>query len=385
MAAIIRSFSTETYHAGVSSGCSGVRPMLGGMLLLFSLLGQSAVADCAAPSTVQGREHWVGNLYFENDLFEETDQNYTNGIRVSLISPVLASFTDDPQLAPWIIALNKAMRGVLPGDEGNCLQERRLVFSIGQSIYTPEDINATEVVSDQRPYAGWLYTGVAYNLRRDNRLDTLGLNLGMVGPAALGQETQDFIHELRGFAKFQGWDNQLDNEPGLQLIWEQKRKWGNTRAFGGWGSDLILHGGGSLGNVATYLNAGGEVRLGWNIPDDFGTSALRPGGDNSAPGADYHPSPLDAARLDKLRRGVHLFASLDGRWVLRDIFLDGNSFSDSHSVDKEPLVADLAYGVALVLGDLEISYARILRTKEFTTQPSSHDYGSLSLSWTRLF
>jgi len=354
----------------------------GSRWLLLALLWPAAAplsAACPAEREGGGKPSWVTNFYFENDLFDETDQNYTNGIRFSALSPDLDSFTDDPQLAGWVVALNRAMGFLAPGSASDCLQSRRLVLSLGQSIYTPEDINATAVVPDQRPYAGWLYAGVAYNLRRANRLDTVGLTVGVVGPASLAHQTQDGFHKLRGFARFQGWDNQLDNEPGLQLVWEQKRKWGAPRMLGFWGSDLIVHAGVSFGNIATYLNSGAEWRLGWDLPDDFGTSALRPGADNGAPGRDWHASGTSR------RRGAHLFASVDGRWVLRDIFLDGNTFSSSHRVDKKPLVADLAVGAALEFGNLSLSYAQVLRTQEFTAQPNSQVYGSLSLSWARPF
>ena len=39
----------------------------------------------------------------------------------------------------------------------------------------------------------------------------------------------------------------------------------------------------SLGNFATYANAGGELRFGLRLPDDFGTAPLRPAGENTAP------------------------------------------------------------------------------------------------------
>jgi lipid A 3-O-deacylase len=41
---------------------------------------------------------WVVNIYFENDLFGETDQSYTNGIRFSWTSPDLSSYETDKTL-----------------------------------------------------------------------------------------------------------------------------------------------------------------------------------------------------------------------------------------------------------------------------------------------
>jgi len=47
-------------------------------------------------------------------------------------------------------------------------------------------------------------------------------------------------------------------------------------------------------------------------------------------------------------RGGYVFAGVEGRAVARDIFLDGNTFQKSPSVDKEPLVGELAVGAALL-------------------------------------
>ena len=319
-------------------------------------------------------ERWTLNLYFENDLFSESDQDYTNGIRFSWVSPDLADYIDDPALPQWIRSVNKRLLFFHPSPDG---LQRNVVVSLGQTIYTPEDIDATEVVKDNRPYAGWLFTSFAYHTKNDNQLDSLQVDIGVVGPAALGQEAQDWVHDLRGFEKFQGWDNQLEDEFGLVLAYEHKRRLFDVQsANSDFGYDFISHAGVALGNVSTYLNVGGEFRIGWLIPNDFGTSAVRPGGDNSAPDANWDPR----YNVDG-NWGLHFFASLDARAVARDIFLDGNSFHDSHSVRKEPLVADLALGASTVFRGVKFSYAQVLRTREFKQQDDSHSYGSLSISY----
>ncbi|MFT5793913.1 MAG: lipid A 3-O-deacylase, partial [Saprospiraceae bacterium] len=224
----------------------------------------------------------------------------------------------------------------------------------------------------------WLFVSLGYQTRTDLQLDTLETRFGVVGPAALGQQAQDLVHDLRGFKKFQGWDNQLANEPGVMFIWEHKRKmrpvyYDNSR----FGFDVIGHSGIALGNVATYVNFGAEVRLGWSIPDDFGTAALRPGGDNSAPYSVWDPS-----RKGRRQWGVHAFASVDTQLVGRDIFLDGNSFTDSHSVNKKYIVAEGALGISFIYGGTKISYATIFRSKEYDLQPNYHSYGSIAFSYT---
>lgn len=316
---------------------------------------------------------WTVNLHFENDLFDETDQNYTNGIRLSWISPDTTSYQNDPAFPAWLRAANRRLRLLHSNDPQT---EHNLVISLGQLMFTPEDTESAALVPDERPYAGYLHAGIAYHTRSANRLDVMEVDIGVVGPAALAHQTQDFIHDLRGFEQYNGWNHQLHNEPALQLLYEQKRRLFDASWRADFGHDFIAHAGASLGNVATHLNFGGEYRIGWGLPDDFGTSAVRAGGDNSAPGR-------GGARRQGSRglHGVHAFLATDVRLVGRDIFLDGNTFKDSHRVDKKPVVADAYAGISLGVGRWKFSYAQVLRSREFDGQPHHHEYGSLSLSY----
>lgn len=93
-----------------------------------------------------------------------------------------------------------------------------MAFSIGQKIFTPDDIQRRGLVENDRPYAGWLYFGSAFHNKNARLLDTFEIQLGVVGPAALAEKTQNFVHDLRGIDEARGWDNQLHNEPGVLLI-----------------------------------------------------------------------------------------------------------------------------------------------------------------------
>ena len=337
---------------------------------LLLTTAQSVCAETGAP--------WTLNLYFENDLFSETDQDYTNGVRASWVSPNVNDYLNDERLPSWVRGITPYLPLFDPSDKNSTQLQRNVVISVGQQIYTPQDIDRTTIDPNDRPYAAWLYAGLAYHSRTKNRMNTAEINLGIVGPLAFGQEAQDFIHDIRGFKKFKGWDNQLKNEPGLQLVYEHKNRIIRGQFSPFFEYDTIIHGGGSLGNVATYLNAGAEVRFGWNLPQDFGTSALRSGGDNSAPG-------LGDGRYQRGSRnhnlGVHAFVSMDGRWVVQDIFLDGNTFRDSHSIDKEHLVGETAFGIAALYHGWKISFAQVHRSREFQTQDEGHAFGSLSVSY----
>lgn len=340
------------------------------------------LAACRGACAAEEPLPWTFNLYFENDLFGESDEQYTNGVRASWISPDLEKgFFDDDRLPDWVKSYSDQLRffhDLNPRKDERENLQKNVVLSLGQLMYTPEDIDATEVVPDDRPYAGYLYFSAGYHTRSRAQLDTIEINLGVVGPWARGQEVQDFVHDARGIDKFQGWDNQLENELGLQAVYEHKHRVAERSYFEErLHQDVVWHAGFSLGNVATYLNVGAEYRIGLQIPEDFGTAALRPAGDSSAPGR-------GDARLrgDTGAENLHLFVSFDMRGVARDIFLDGNTLADSHSVKKRNLVYDVAAGLSFTWHRWKLSYAQIYRSREFKGEGHGHDFGSISISYT---
>ena len=73
--------------------------------------------------------------------------------------------------------------------------------------------------------------------------------------------------------------------------------------------------------------------MGWNLSADFGDPLIRPAGVTSPPLV-WDP---------RKTYSMYLFAFVDGRAVGRDIFLDGNTFTDSHSVTRKTFVGDLSF------------------------------------------
>jgi lipid A 3-O-deacylase len=76
---------------------------------------------------------------------------------------------------------------------------------LGQSIFTPQDHNVTDPSLNDRPYAGWLYTGLDfiqdYDAQQLTSLEFLG---GIVGPWALGRQVQNSFHNVFGFRTVRG-------------------------------------------------------------------------------------------------------------------------------------------------------------------------------------
>ena len=203
-------------------------------------------------------------------------------------------------------------------------------FNIGQKIFTPEDIEATSLQEDDRPYAGWLFAesfiGHRYYDGGDKeKINGLILTLGIVGPASLGEQSQKLIHRFTGSDDPQGWDNQLDNEIGLNATFLQKwrRIIGieDPRQY-----EISVHGGLALGNVYTFASTGVMLRWGTNLKNDIGPPTISPGFPG-LPAFNPYRQPgwylFSGIEVRLGRRDVPRGRSCLPRWRLRDVKPNG--------------------------------------------------------------
>ena len=349
---------------------------------------------CSAHNTIRFRGL---TARLENDLFTDTDQNYTNGVAFTAVSHDMIGKLK-PECLPAPVRLQaELIRYLNPGfwaDADDPAHAQNVVVKFGQAMFTPKDFARTDLITDDRPYAGLLYVGMSWNHRKHETqseieiLDTREITLGVIGPMSLARQTQNIIHNIKAIDKFEGWSNQLGNEPALQIALDQKFKTyqGPGAIQPGFSTDLIRSLGLQLGNIETSATAGIEGRVGWNIPNDFGTYPIRPGAENRPPSAatihgSAGNSPLN---LTRPQAGIHFFGTVETKLVLHDFSLDGNLFQSSHSVTRRPWVAQAAVGLSAqspVAGHgVKLALMRVWRTREFDEQGPSHAYGSVSLS-----
>jgi hypothetical protein len=322
-------------------------------LAQISLVGLMA---CAAAAPALGEERPdTGTLtvVFENDFFYHNDEGYTSGLALIWMPHETPDWASGiAHFFPWI------------PEEGRV----RLGYIVGQSIFTPSDLGASDPPHDDRPYAGWLYGTFGLGVETGRRLDQLALTLGVVGPASGAEQTQKLLHEIFDAREPKGWGTQLENEPGIVLAYQ--RSWRQLAEVTVVGIDLDLtpHLGCTLGNVHTYANAGLTLRFGQRLPLDFGPPRPQP----SLPNSGFFAS--------KRKFAWYLYAGVEGRAVAYDIFLDGNTFRDSRSVDKNPLVGDLNSGLVLAWTRVRLSYAYVLRSLEYETQKRASQFGAVNIS-----
>lgn len=308
----------------------------------------------------------------ENDFFAGTDEHYTNGIKLNWISGDLKHYAEDKRLPTFLLPYLHILPFVNEPD-----QQYNVALALGQNMYVPRNTSLKTPLPNDRPYAGWTYVSLALHAKTSMQLDTFETSLGIVGPSARAAETQNNYHALMGFDRVEGWDHQINDEPGVMLSWQRTLRSLRVDLGHDFAWDFLPHLRGTVGNVVTQGAIGFETRFGYRLPWDFGTSLIQPGGGVSAPA-----SPADPRLRQDIDFGMHIFVGAEGRAVARNIFLDGNTWQSSPSVTKKPFVADLMAGVGLVLGRAKLTYTHVYRTQEFEKQSGPQMLGSVSLAVT---
>lgn len=328
---------------------SALAPLLAGVLPPAAARAEDAVTT---PAYSRGTLAFI----IENDTFSGNDRYYTNGFLFAWASPSGAP-------PGWTTRLTSALVPFFPAGG-----TPRWGLAFGQKKYTPEDTLLRNPDPKDRPYAGWLYTAFTLSSNTDTTLAVAELQLGVVGPSALGRQVQNTTHDIFGIDRAYGWSYQIKDEPGVNLVlarqWRINRPVNDDLSIG-----LIPSVAASLGNVQTYGSLGMTFRVGNALDADFGPPRVRPAAAGSLffePGETW---------------GWYAFAGLEGRAVGRDISLDGNTWRNSRHVDREDFIADASLGAALVMPRARLTATYTIRSKEFTAQREAAQFGSLSLAF----
>ena len=224
-------------------------------------------------------------------------------------------------------------------------QTEEYEYYAGQKIYTPDDKFSKELEPLDRPYAGYLYGGARHTLGTGPSTDdTYSIELGVVGPSAGGEFAQNNVHDLLGNRRAEGWRNQLKDEPVVNAGYSQ-----SIHGTTGDGFPLPLqtavYWGWDVGNFLTASKIGGRLER------------------------TYDAEPFN----------IRTYSALEGQLKLRDITLDGNTWKNSHSVEKDRLVAAWVSGVQVEYDTWYIQYLYRYLTREFKEQKDQYNYGSINI------
>lgn len=313
---------------------------------------------CTAPVYAADNIRYLGIASDNDNYLSRNDRHYSNALRLWMG----VSGREPAKWRDWLADF-------IPLDHDPATRE--FTLSLGHSLYTPENLASPFPQPDDRPFAGWLYGELAVTAYRSGIQETLAVNAGVVGPAALGRQAQETLHDITGDVEPRGWRNQLGNEPALLLrysrswfpVTEQNRN-----------MDIVPGAGASLGNVVTQASASVTIRFGNHLQEQHTPVDIQPS--FSAPGGPFR------SRRDHTDWMLHMTAG--ARLVAHNIFLDGNTFRDSFSVHRKPLVWHVAAGFDLTFGHsslpVRLGFRAVLEGKEFHGQAHLDRHGSVNIT-----
>lgn len=298
------------------------------------------------------------DLSFENSNFAIPN---TNGFKLNSIYPS----NKVPKWTETFLDLSSSLKKELKKSQFN------FSISLGQQLYSPQNTNAESLIANDRPYASWLFVSAGAFTKNQSHSHSIEISLGVVGPEACGEKVQNSFHSLIGTSAAKGWSNELKTEPTLQAHYQQRllyKSWKEKKVFTS--LDLIPFWGGSAGNVRIDGHVGSMIRWGFNIPDDFGPAR---------PSAHEGHSFVRPSGVLVKNFSLYGFAAQRASFVVRDLFLDGNSFRESHRVHKYPIVTETEVGAVFHVSNYTAVWRFVVRSPEFEEKSRFNSFASVTL------
>jgi len=326
--------------------------------MIVSLGASAAFARdpaCRTDPSLSQQAGAVSSVVIENDVLAGTDRNYTSGIRYERVAPAA-------QVSPWLRQAALAHPFI---DLEGC--DIRQGWALSHRLYTPSNIGAPAADPDDHPYAAHLSLQWFASARTQDSEHLVTVDIGWVGPGAGGEFVQSNWHQLIDGQEPRGWDAQLRDELVFALSGQHVRRFGRAK-IGRSEADWLGHAGLTLGTLRTDASIGAAMRFGTGLDGSFAPPRLRPA--------------IASSSVFSPGEGLtgYLFAGVGGYAVGHDIFLDGNTFVNSPSVDRHSFVADVQGGAEIQAGRWRAALTLVARSEEFRGQDGAQRFGALSFS-----
>lgn len=318
-----------------------------------------------------GMPRWSAAI--DNDLFGPTneDRDYTGGFALTVANheaPPIAAL--NRKLHSWLdrrIGLDRLMNGSFEAVDEQWAAE------VGVRLFTPDDIEATYAISDDRPYSNLVYLSSARQ-RLDRYRTTLWqstVTLGLLG-TSVGESLQTAIHRRTGTSAPMGYDYQISDGGELTGRFAVARHRlaasGATRRLSWDASYSIEAGIGYLTDASVGLN----VRVG-RVTSPWWTAV----GKN----ADYtgQAAPVAARSMYRGSQDAYVFAGFRLRARVYNALLQGQ-FRDSEvtfrSADLNRALAEAWIGMTVEADQWRVNYVIRHQTAELR-----RGVGSRALTW----
>ncbi|PJJ79762.1 lipid A deacylase LpxR family protein [Mucilaginibacter auburnensis] len=261
-----------------------------------------------------------------------------------------------------VLNSNKDCANLLSGG----LVKKTLELEIGQQIYGPFATWARYDFIQDRPYTGYLYAGASLNWLYNNESALkITAQIGTIGRASQAERVQKAFHHAFGLKEPEGWQYQLNNEPGINLeaqythlLYRNESEWLDVAAT------PALR----LGNTFSNANAAVQLRIGSidKLYQSAGTnSRVSMGGDHQ-------------------KTEFYFFAIPQLSYVAYNATIQGGMFvKDKGPVhfDVEPLVFTQILGLQFSSQRWSASYTAFIRGKEVKSTATGQQYGAIALAY----
>jgi lipid A 3-O-deacylase len=350
---------------------------LAAVLAPVATFGQDAPAtpENPQPALKERDKGWRFNTYLENDSTwlkpnAASDRWYTNGIKLEI--------THQPQWA-------QDHQDLLPFAKQFGPANVALGYHAGQMMFTPRHIDIRKRLENDRPFAGYLFGGAFIQRANDTTLDHFQVDLGIIGPSSLAQDTQHFIHRNIAGDNPVGWGNQMRDEPAIQAYLRKKWRFdigsipfGQEENSHKLNFQIIPEAGIAVGTVYRHVEAGATLRAGFVLPDDFG------------PGYISNPASATGSGTPRGWSG-YVFVGVAGKGVEHNVFFGDSDLRRYNrvEVDHRPFIGQANAGITVNYHWekclLQFTYSQTYLTREFERQNGTPAFGALRVTWSWVF
>lgn len=301
---------------------------------------------------------------FENDVFFKDDALYSNGLFVNWGYNHVDAL-NDKHLPTWLAYL--AQQTYLTSSDN---KQHSISYGVGQLFQTATDLSEEALMEEDAPYVGLLAWEVNLQTFDDVVSDDIGLILGVVGPIAGGEFMQSFVHDVIGAKEPKGWDNQINNEFVFRV--QARRTWRVYQKdlgsdFFNSQFDFLTGVDGGIGNLRSDVATGVGFRFGQQLSKNFGSATVFP--------------VQKFNRMNSSPYGWYFFVNASASYVANDIFINGNTFQDSHSVDLIHTQVAISTGIVANIYDFSILYTLLRISDEYEGQAEASRFGSVAITY----
>ncbi len=257
----------------------------------------------------------------------------------------------------------------LDRNENEKISKKITEFRLGQYIYNPQTRNADLILSNDRPFAGYLFTEAGRNIfYRNESVLKMNIQLGYIGPNALGKEMQRAFHDVFGYKRVNGWQHQIKNALAVQgnAVFSKKISLENLgRVF-----DSHFN---SYANGGTIWNG---ISIG--ILSRIGLKKLLPIYNSNLHGASVNAD----AKVYRDESEFYFYFEPRFTYQFYDATVQGSMFNNNSPVtfDLVPLRFQGEAGFKLRKNRWNVSYSFLYRGKEVDNRANkNYFYGSIAI------